>query len=108
MKIRRGFVSNSSSASFVVIWSDSEYDAHDTPSLFDILSRIFPKWQETREQYIDYILQRTQKSLVWNTFCTTFYTTMYNDATDFGPEAMQFLTELILRKWLIGAHVQYD
>lgn len=129
MKIRNGFVSNSSSASFIVIWSTVDGENMSIDSALGKLfcsSGIFyddksdkisvwvgDKWEgdkfiplldvkekiENSEQIFDEdekiyleIMKKTKKND--SKFITTFWTSMFNDARDFGPIASAFIMAL--------------
>lgn len=87
MKIRAGFVSNSSSASFSVIWQvldDKEYTAEEAvKQLFDF---------DGRDALIARVAKDTTQLQAKNTFESTFFTSMLNAFGDFGEaaEALMF------------------
>ncbi|MCK9458504.1 MAG: hypothetical protein M0R80_02525 [Proteobacteria bacterium] len=89
MKIRTGFVSNSSSASFTIIWqilSDKEYLPDEAvKSLFE--------W-DGRDEMVKEIQKNTKLLDAKNTFETEFYTIMFNDFRDFGEDAAALLFSL--------------
>ena len=89
MKIRTGFVSNSSAASFCVIWqiiSDKKY----TPA--KAINELF-EW-DGREDLIKSIKKSTKQLEAKNTFETSFFTIMFNNFGDFGGGAEAFLFNL--------------
>ena len=105
MKIRNSLVSNSSSASFVILWKrirdDGEVD-QDLDSVFHGL---------------DYDLNDVSKIKVASTILadgivkTKFWTSMMNSYADFGIEALELHTMLSMQKTkfiLITAEVDSD
>jgi len=83
MKIRHGFVSNSSSASFIVIWKCLDPNIHNAK---DALAKI---------NVDDSIVEKTQK-LKSNAYRTVFFTTMFNGYEDFGSEAAFMIMNLYM------------
>jgi hypothetical protein len=97
MKIRHGFVSNSSSASFIVVWKCLDPNIDNAK---DALAKI---------TLDDSILERTQK-LKSNAYRTVFFTTMFNEYEDFGPEAAFMIMNLYVDNnfEIIDARVEAD
>ena len=111
MKIRNGFISNSSSASFVVVWRCSKIKKGDSAIealsiLFDmdisqgltyrdgILSFINKCSQKNLQSNINKILKNTIK-VGEEVFKSSFFTCMHNSHDDFG-EACQFLLMFLI------------
>jgi hypothetical protein len=94
MKIRSGFVSNSSSASFIIRWecylkngdgnrlsmSDAIHILFDEYSSNSVKSDLLP---------VEHALKCTSEHRP-GVFTTHFYTSMYNGPCDFGDDAAQF------------------
>jgi hypothetical protein len=111
MKTRLGFVSNSSSASFLVTWqyfSDEEYTVEQA------VDKLFA-W-DGRTEIIDAIKKRTKKLSV-NVFETRFFTVMLNSFGDFGVAAEALLFNLYCRNLsdtcgpgtvILKSHVESD
>ena len=87
MKIRNGFVSNSSSASFVITWKADCFD-----NLDDALNRIF-EYADTSKKFIGDIKIRTKKGEQDN-YETSFDTCMFNSFEDFTEAPMRLLMAL--------------
>jgi len=107
VKTRNGFVSNSSSASFIIQWRiNGPVDTGENINsalrlLFDMsredtVSDIFMDIGQERfsyQHFFDYIENRS-KEISKGTFETTFFTVMMNTMADFGPEALLLLSSL--------------
>jgi len=101
MKIRTGFVSNSSSASFIIRWKFNTSSANEIPEneekafdeafciLFDVYSNDDGSLNlhEMKEIYDE--LKKSTK-YADGKFETIFWTSMYNDVKDFGTTAAYF------------------
>ena len=93
MKIRHSLVSNSSSASFVIIWRSINSDINSKDKAIDALS-----------EYNDILcLPHEKESLKNHTvelkpdlYETSFWTFMMNSMADFGPVAAQVMLELYM------------
>ena len=96
MRIRQGFVSNSSSASFIVRWKFPD-NKKITSSLESAKTTLIPNWLSNEEDQGDYqqmieaLDQTTDNGIFYE---TSFFTAMFNDMRDFGPHAALFLMEL--------------
>lgn len=82
MKIRSGFVSNSSSASFIIVWREIDpiERAEKNKNLDEILSDLF----SGRDELISYVKEHTKRNENDNAFVSRFWTSMFNDMSDFG------------------------
>lgn len=110
MKIRNGFVSNSSSASFLVTWK-----CEGTNSIRDALYQLFvPSYiYDDRERKKERLIKQLSGEGLNNDFnnilkwtresndnlITEFWTAMWNEElTDFGDSIFKFLTALHLKE----------
>ena len=104
MKIRSGFVSNSSSASFIVKWRGESSEPDD---IDEQLNTLFEYADEHRnDKYLWGIKQATVKKT--GCFQTTFYTSMFNGIDDFGQDAIRLVAAVAINDQLIDATVIYD
>jgi len=92
MKIRKGYVSNSSSASFIVYWKSRN---NREMSLEEAIEKMedeffFSKYGMTKE----YIKKVTQDN-GYGRFTTEFFTTMMNSGDNFGEQAKSFLINIM-------------
>ena len=85
MKIRSGFVSNSSSASFVVKWRISDID-HLTVE--EALEDILPWTSSELFKKIESNTVKDKDPSCRNTFTSSFFTTMMNSHADFDDSAL--------------------
>jgi hypothetical protein len=114
MKVRNGFVSNSSSSSFVVQWR-CEHSSEDISiddailSLFDLYynseegeefivsedcDRFTSSLSENYQNILLEIKDRTKKFGSGNNFETRFFTSMRNDVIDYGQAAQALVFAL--------------
>lgn len=125
MKTRIGFVSNSSSASFIVTWRCRGLDSEDGIEL--ALGSLFDLWNfeyDDEEHKIDWgeisehdtgfwgskssikkivtdIMEQTE-DLGDGKFKTTIWTSMMNDFRDFGPNIQHFMMAMAVQNGLDG------
>lgn len=92
MKIRSGFVSNSSSASFNVVWQWLENE--EDYSVEQAVDKLF-EW-DRRQEIIDEVKKHTKK-LQNNAFESHFFTVMLNSPGDLGKAAEALLFNLYCR-----------
>jgi hypothetical protein len=116
MKIRTGFVSNSSSASFIVRWKfmrPRDHDFTDEPEtklnyalhlLLDIISYDYDNDEfifdeksldKSMKPIVDNLLKNTTEISDW-VFETSFFTAMFNDPDDFGEAAKMLCLALMV------------
>lgn len=108
MKIRTGFVSNSSSASFVIHWRPKTMG--EKVSLKEALSNIYGvtsykietdevNWQDNWDKECQPKFEKTKEQTKDNgdgTYTTHFCTSMMNTADDFGEVAKSFVFNMML------------
>ena len=97
MKIRSGFVSNSSSASFVVIWKKHCEDWTLQENIEDLF-----EWADTSKKYIDDIIAETVETHQMH-YKTTFFTTMFNGVDDFGEAATRLVAAAAIKGQLVDS-----
>ena len=86
MKQRNGFVSNSSSASFICYWYGDENN-----DLKSTLTKMFDSWGDGETQsMINKLISKTSKDGAPGVYLTQMWTSMYNDIRDI-PESMAYL-----------------
>lgn len=119
MKIRNGFVSNSSSASFLVIWKlPSQYNdvgefiCHIFGVAYDerkhILKTEFRKDYCEDEDLAIAALDSTQH-ISGNVYQTTAFTGMMNTISDFGTQFLSFIAALVVNKVeIVSADIDND
>lgn len=117
MKIRNGFVSNSSSSSFIVIWESFGPEemtvAEALSSLFDVFGTydaeqnyvqpevgpdgLFPigedKWNTENIKAANALIEMTSKEN--GKFVTTVFTSMKNSSLDYGDDIGRLLTAIM-------------
>jgi len=123
MKIRNGFVSNSSSASFIVHWRMRTYGKEITAE--KAVGKIFGVYFKENEYKIDWdntwnkeakckveeILKNTEMNND-GTFTSTFFTDMMNSTEDFGAAAKSLVMGIVANEdnefEIIDAKVEGD
>lgn len=88
MKIRNSLVSNSSSASFIVTWKYLNIEETNIKQILKKLIRFNP----------DFVLdiEKNTTQLKSGYFRSTFYTTIFNDMTDFDSNAAFLILALYI------------
>jgi hypothetical protein len=122
MKTRTGFVSNSSSASFVVVWEYACFEENDSTTnilstllalehLYDAESDTvkFDESYHQAQQWFEAISQNTKRSPC-HKFESRFFTSMFNDYSDFERGASLLCMALISnpRAKIIGCKIEND
>ena len=100
MKTRNGFVSNSSSASFVVHWRHRDFGKEI--EFREIVQRLrgWAGWDSDKQKeiedtdFMDTIVDKTNRNED-GTYTTEFFTGMMNSASDFGTTAQLFVMSLL-------------
>jgi hypothetical protein len=111
MKKRNGFVSNSSSASFIIRWTWGNNNVQKL-TLEDAKCRLIPsylsdesikdcEWAKVKEA-----LNRTVDKNIF--YETSFWTSMYNDTRDFGEAASTLVMELLVCGFKVDVSVEED
>ena len=115
MKFRNGFVSNSSSASFVVTWR-CDTDEGEDGSIIPLEDAIDLLLEYCNPDLRDEIIKMT-KVQDNGSFITTGWTSMVNSYSDFPPEIKDLVFALIAEQSndakracfdLLDTHIEYD
>ena len=113
MKTRDGFVSNSSSSSFIIHWK-ADLDGWEDFTFADFVEKILFNWS-FKKDLADEVVKNT-KTLPDGTFETRYWTSMTNSALDYGNAAMLHMFMLSVPDMgdnsgcykLLGTKVEYD
>ena len=122
MKFRTGFVSNSSSASFIVKWTSTSEDYNNVVealcAVYEVPYDLFDEEVNRFRNVPEYLVDETRKIMELNklttengnVFITEFFTAMMNSGDDFGTIAKSFLINLITCEacGLIDAQTERD
>jgi len=92
MKIRTGFVSNSSSASFTLVWKVNANIGYTPEEAIDDLL------EYSSEKIIEDVKRNTEKADGHNAFISKFWTCMMNCEEDFGHGALLLHFTLAMRQ----------
>ena len=92
MKVRRGYVSNSSSASFIIHWKSRNNREMSLEDAIEIMKReyFFGEYGMTKE-YIEKVTKEDGDGR----FTTEFFTSMMNSGDSFGEQAKSFLINIM-------------
>jgi hypothetical protein len=93
MKVRTGFVSNSSSASFTLIWRVNDDDGGWTSD--EAVDNLLD-WDSA--EFVESIKKHTKKAESKNTFVSYFWTCMLNTESDIGADAMSLYFTLAMKQ----------
>jgi len=108
MKIRSGFVSNSSSASFVVTWK--KYYSDPKKDLKQNLDNIF-QYSDFKPEELEVIFKdiiANTKEISNDIYETLFWTVMFNGVHDFGKAATQLIAAVAIDNLLVSAKSVMD
>jgi hypothetical protein len=116
MKTRQGFVSNSSSSSFIIHWSadTDDFGTGEDFTFAEFVNKVLFDWGADRS-VVDEVVEKTKK-LDDETYETTYWTCMTNSALDYGNAAMLHLFMLSVPEMgdnsgcykLLGTKIEYD
>ena len=102
MRIRSGFVSNSSSASFIVWWKPYCPDWSIHENLENLL-----EYADDSLKYMKEIEDNTIEN-DQGTYKTSFWTTMYNGVDDFGEAATKLVGATVIKGLFTMCVVEED
>ena len=96
MRIRTGFVSNSSSASFVVTWKVLDLHVKDEDAINYAVAQLldYNSEYDPEEPFNEIVKNTKVLSLEDHIFKTGFWTCMMNSSQDFGDAAKSFVMAL--------------
>lgn len=92
MKIRNGFVSNSSSASFIITWKPKVSTDNDLKRMFSRLTEGDYLREEKGKDVYSFVEENT--TIESGAFCTRDFTSMMNSMEDFDPRIFVLLAYL--------------
>jgi len=121
MKIRNGFVSNSSSGSFIMHWRVKTYgkDVSVTNAVGRIFNASFKQdsdeiswfdtWNKEMKPVVEEIIRATMKNND-GSFTTSFWTSMVNSPEDFGEAAKSLVMGIVASEdyELIDSKIEMD
>jgi len=92
MKVRRGYVSNSSSASFIIHWKSRN---NREMSLEDAIERMEREYFFGEYGMTKKYIEKVTKENGDGRFTTEFFTSMMNSGDSFGEQAKSFLINIM-------------
>ncbi|MFA5314137.1 MAG: hypothetical protein WC375_12625 [Methanomassiliicoccales archaeon] len=122
MKTRNGYVSNSSSASFIVEWKPKRNTLDNLEMWQDIgeLLDLIEDWDDEAKQFVDRfkLMGKATKTANWalqktrlkdnGVYKTSVYISMRNSVADYDDEFAFFMLALLASNCVIAYHEDFD